>query len=104
MVISTYAPCPDVRQIITPDLKRSTGSALVFVDLSGGMCRLGGSALAQCYGQIGDEVPDLDRPELLKSGFNTTQKLIQGLYKIIKFKLVDIFICSQTNNFNTFRK
>ncbi|KAK6630680.1 hypothetical protein RUM44_002849 [Polyplax serrata] len=77
LVISTYAPCPDVRQIITPDLKRSTGSALVFVDLSGGMCRLGGSALAQCYGQIGDEVPDLDRPELLKSGFNTTQKLIQ---------------------------
>lgn len=81
MVISTYAPCPDIRNVITPDLKVSTNSMLLFVDLSGGMSRLGGSALAQCYGQLGSEVSDLDNPELLKSAFNVTQKLIQGLIK-----------------------
>lgn len=78
LVVSTYAPCPDIRHVVTPDLKKSTGSELFFVDLSRGYCRLGGSALAQCYGQIGDDVPDLDNPELLKLGFNVTQKLIQG--------------------------
>lgn len=78
LVISTYAPCPDIRHVVTPDLKKPAGSELFFVDLSRGYCRLGGSALAQCYGQIGDDVPDLDNPELLKLGFNVTQKLIQG--------------------------
>lgn len=78
LVVSTYAPCPDVRQVLTPDLKMSTNSSLVFIDLSKGMSRLGGSALAQCFSQIGDEVPDLDCPDFLKAGFNTTQKLIQG--------------------------
>lgn len=77
-MISTYAPCPDVRHVITPDLKKPLNSELFFVDLSRGKSRLGGTALAQCYGQIGKQVPDLDYPELLKLGFNVTQKLIQG--------------------------
>ena len=36
--------------------------ALLLIDLGAGRNRLGGSALAQVYGRIGREVPDLDTP------------------------------------------
>ncbi|GJQ65318.1 ade2 [Trypoxylus dichotomus] len=80
LVISTYAPCPDVRKIVTPDLKApsmgKTGT-LLFVDLSHDSSRLGGSALAQCYKQLGNDVPDLNNAEDLKNAFNATQELIR---------------------------
>ncbi|WAQ99413.1 PUR4-like protein [Mya arenaria] len=51
-------------------------SHLLHVDIDGGRCRLGGTALAQCYRQLGDQTPDLDHPEALKEAFLFTQKLI----------------------------
>jgi len=51
---------------------------IVHVNLSPGKHRLGGSALAQCYNQLGDCAPDLDDPSLLVKAFNITQSLIQG--------------------------
>ena len=51
---------------------------IVHVNLSPGKYRLGGSALAQCYKQLGDSVPDLDDPSLLVKAFNITQDLIRG--------------------------
>ncbi|KAK5644184.1 hypothetical protein RI129_008029 [Pyrocoelia pectoralis] len=80
LVVSTYAPCPDVRKVITPDLKApSMGKkgTLLFIDLSHGKNRLGGSALAQCFGQLGNDVPDIDKPETLRNAFIATQQLIQ---------------------------
>ena len=41
-----------------------------------GKNRLGGSALAQVFGQIGNESPDIEDAELLKRGFNAVQKLV----------------------------
>ncbi|XP_029939692.1 phosphoribosylformylglycinamidine synthase [Salarias fasciatus] len=77
LVISTYAVCPDITATVTPDLEDPDGKGvLLWVPLSPGHHRLGGSALAQCYSQLGDCVPDLDRPELLVSCFNATQELI----------------------------
>ena len=38
--------------------------------------RLGGSALAQCYSQLGNEFPDMDEPEYFKKAFNVIQKLV----------------------------
>lgn len=80
LVVSTYAPCPDVRKIVTPDLKApSMGktATLLFVDLSHDNSRLGGSALAQCYKQLGNDVPDVNNVEDLKNAFNATQELIK---------------------------
>lgn len=77
LVISAYVTCPDVEATVTPDLKRSGRSCLVFVDLSDGKRRLGGSALAQVYSQVGDESPDLDNPQQFVQFFNTTQSLIR---------------------------
>ncbi|KAF5300012.1 hypothetical protein FQR65_LT09268 [Abscondita terminalis] len=80
LVVSTYAPCPDVRKVITPDLKApSMGKAgtLLLVDLSNGKNRLGGSALAQCFDQLGNDAPDIDKVDTLKQAFIATQQLIK---------------------------
>ncbi len=76
LVVSAYVTCPDITKVITPDLKRPGKSKLLFIDLSSGNNRLGGSALAQCYGQVGNESPDVDDSGLLKRAFNQIQHLI----------------------------
>ncbi|PIK44321.1 hypothetical protein BSL78_18828 [Apostichopus japonicus] len=78
LVISTYVGCPDITATVTPDLKCPNGKgSLLYVDLSGGKSRVGGSALAQCYKQLGDSVADLDDPALLVTAFNITQDLLK---------------------------
>jgi phosphoribosylformylglycinamidine synthase len=77
LVISLYAAMADIRKKVTPDIKEP-GSVLLFVDLSGDKNRLGGSALAQTCGQIGDESPDMDDPALIKQAFGAVQYLIDN--------------------------
>lgn len=50
---------------------------LLFVDLSHDANRLGGSALAQCYNQLGSDVPDLRCVKDLRNAFAATQELIK---------------------------
>ncbi|XP_059470388.1 phosphoribosylformylglycinamidine synthase [Neocloeon triangulifer] len=76
LVVSCYAPCPDVRKVATPDLKLPGHDALLFVDLSGGHSRLGGSALAQCWGQVGNESPDVENPKIFVDAFEAIQHLV----------------------------
>jgi phosphoribosylformylglycinamidine synthase len=61
--------------VLTPMLALDQKSVLVLVDLGNGRNRLGGSALAQAYGQLGDVAPDVDDAESLKSFFETMQAL-----------------------------
>ena len=75
-VVSVYAGCPDISLTVTPDIKHAGRSSLVFVDLSGGHARLGGSALAQTFKQVGDVTPDCDTA-LLKRAFLATQRLLR---------------------------
>jgi phosphoribosylformylglycinamidine synthase len=77
IVISAYVTCPDITKVITPDIKRPGGSRLLYIDLGEGKDRLGCSALAQCYKQIGDKSPDVNNPQLLKNAFNAVQQLIE---------------------------
>jgi phosphoribosylformylglycinamidine synthase len=76
LVISAYAPCPDITKVATPDIKRPGESLLIFIDLGKGKNRLGGSALAQVFGQVGDECPDLEDPKLLSRSFRAVQELL----------------------------
>jgi len=76
LVVSAYAACPDIRLTITPDLKRQD-SDLLLVDLGGGNRRLGGSALAHVFGQVGEQSPDISDTRTLRSAFEVTQDLIQ---------------------------
>lgn len=61
--------------MVTPDLKLGDGGALVHVDLGDGRRRLGASALAQTYNQLGDACPDVT-PAALRGMWEVTQGLI----------------------------
>ncbi|KAK4403285.1 putative phosphoribosylformylglycinamidine synthase, chloroplastic/mitochondrial [Sesamum angolense] len=77
LVISTYVTCPDITKTVTPDLKLGDDGLLLHIDLAKGKRRLGGSALAQVFDQVGDECPDLDDVSYLKRVFNAVQNLIE---------------------------
>lgn len=49
---------------------------LLHVDLGEGKRRLGGSALAQAYSQIGDDCPDVD-PIVLRGMWEVMQRLVE---------------------------
>ncbi len=64
LVVSAFAPCADVRRTWTPQLRSDAGpTEILFLDLARGRARLGGSILAQVFGETGREAPDLDEPE-----------------------------------------
>lgn len=78
LVVSAYCTMDDITKVVTPDIKQPGNSRLIFIDLAKGKRRLGGSALAHVYEQIGDECPDVEDPKLLKRAFNAIQELISG--------------------------
>jgi phosphoribosylformylglycinamidine synthase len=66
LIISAFAPVADVRKTWTPQLRTDLGATTLFlVDLGAGENRLGGSALAQVYGELGAAPPDLAAPQSL---------------------------------------
>jgi phosphoribosylformylglycinamidine synthase len=76
LIVSAFAPVEDVRRTLTPQLRTDCGETdLVLIDLGMGRNRLGGSALAQVHGELGNEAPDLDQPEMLKRFFAAVQAL-----------------------------
>lgn len=76
LVVSAFAPVADIRHTVTPQLNAATDTQLLLVDLGGGKHRLGGSGLAQVYGESGDETPDVDDPGTLRGFFDATQELL----------------------------
>jgi len=77
LIVSAFAPVPDVRRNLTPQLVTDSGSTrLLLVDLGTGRMRLGGSAAAQAASMAGGEVPDVEDPGVLKAFFETMQELI----------------------------
>ncbi|HEC17913.1 MAG TPA: phosphoribosylformylglycinamidine synthase [Gammaproteobacteria bacterium] len=82
LIISAFAPVQDVRDTLTPQLQDGVrnGGDLILIDLGKGANRLGGSALAQVYKQLGHHAPDLDDPAALQAFFGAIQELNrQGL-------------------------
>mgnify|MGYP000397905279 CR=1 FL=1 len=77
VVISAYSSMSDITKVITPDIKRPGESMLMFIDLAEGKNRIGGSALAQVLGQVGDDSPDVENPVLLANAFRAVQKMIE---------------------------
>ncbi len=76
LIVSAFAPCADARRVLTPQLRLDAGaSVLILIDLGRGKNRLGGSILAQVYGQMGNAAPDVDDAGSLKLFFNAVQAL-----------------------------
>tara|TARA_R110001592_G_scaffold363248_3_gene682138 strand:+ start:38458 stop:42354 length:3897 start_codon:yes stop_codon:yes gene_type:complete len=78
LVVTAFAPVTDARLSVTPQLQAGEEGVLVLLDLGRGRNRLGGSNLAQAYGQLGDTVPDMDSAEDLKAFFQWVQACLQG--------------------------
>ena len=78
LIVSGFAPVVDVRKTLTPQLRTDQGETLLLlIDLGEGRHRLGFSALAQVFNLTGEQVADLNRPELLKQFFTAIQLLNQ---------------------------
>jgi phosphoribosylformylglycinamidine synthase len=75
LIVSAFAPVTDVRATLTPEMRLDVGKTeLWLIDLGRGKNRLGGSALAQVFGHLGDTPPDVDA-EALKTFFAAMQSL-----------------------------
>lgn len=75
LIITGFATVVNTHKTFTPQLQNIDNSVLVFIDLAHGKQRLGGSALAQVYKQLGHEAPDVEDAALLKNFFNTMQQV-----------------------------
>ena len=75
LIITGITPVDDIRRTLTPQLNASDNNTLLLIDLSAGKNRLGGSALAQVYKQVGNQAPDLEHAAQLKGFFNAIQAL-----------------------------
>jgi len=77
-VITAFAPVANVRSTWTPALRRleDVGETyLMYVDLAQGHKAMGGSALAQAFGQLGDEAPDVRDPAMIIDYFDALTQL-----------------------------
>ena len=81
LVISLYAPCPNIMHTVTPDLKAPGSSTLLHIDFSGRAStiapRLGGSALATVYQQLGDVTPNMDDSAHFRRAWQAVQQLVK---------------------------
>jgi len=75
LIVTAFAPCTDARATLTPLLASDADTTLLLIDLGRGQNRMGGSALAQVYKQVGNVAPDVDSAAELKSFFEQIQKL-----------------------------
>ncbi|KAI6863002.1 phosphoribosylformylglycinamidine synthase-like protein, partial [Hortaea werneckii] len=78
LIISAFAPVNDISSTWTPALRRPEDvgeTVLMFVDLADGKKALGGSALAQVFGQVGDEAPDVRDVDFVKDFFHAIEQL-----------------------------
>lgn len=76
LIVSAFAPVRDARRAVTPQLQPVEESVLFLADLGEGRNRLGGSALAQVYAQLGDDPPDMEQPRRLAAFFRAIQQLL----------------------------
>ncbi|EWC43792.1 phosphoribosylformylglycinamidine synthase [Drechslerella stenobrocha 248] len=75
LVVTAFCAVADIGTTWTPTLSRDESTILLLVDLAAGFRTLGGSALAQVFGQVGNEVPDVRDAEVLKKFFDLVNDL-----------------------------
>ncbi|KAL2760831.1 hypothetical protein ACRALDRAFT_1059418 [Sodiomyces alcalophilus JCM 7366] len=78
VVITAVSVVEDVRKTWTPQLRRIEDvgeSVLMFVDLAGAKQAMGGSALGQSLGQLGNEAPDVRDVDLIADYFDALKQL-----------------------------
>ena len=80
VIISAAGEVSDVKKIVSPVLQNEPNRAVYHIDFSFAPLALGGSALAQSLGKLGNETPSVDEPEYFRDAFSAVQELISGGY------------------------
>lgn len=75
LVITAFAPVMDIRKTLTPQLNTEIDSELILIDLGEGKNRLGATALAQVFNQVGSDTADVECAQTLKNFFSAIQSL-----------------------------
>jgi phosphoribosylformylglycinamidine synthase len=71
LIISAFSPVGDIRRTLTPQLRQcAEPTILVLIEINAGKQRLGGSVVAQVYGELGDIPANVDKPEFLQQFFS----------------------------------
>ncbi|EGR0626907.1 phosphoribosylformylglycinamidine synthase [Vibrio cholerae] len=79
LIITAFARVEDIRKTVTPQLRTDLGeTSLILIDLGNGQNRLGATALAQVYKQLGDKPADVDNAAQLKGFFDAVQTLVRN--------------------------
>lgn len=81
VAISAFTVVDDITRTWTPQLRRVEDvgeTILMFVDLAEGRKAMGGSALAQSLGAIGNEAPDMKNFDLITDYFDALSQLHQS--------------------------
>ncbi|MEM9101007.1 MAG: phosphoribosylformylglycinamidine synthase [Pseudomonadota bacterium] len=74
LIISAFAPVKNIRHSLTPQLQQKNSQLWLF-DLGRGQARMAGSIAAQVTNQLGQIVPDIDAPELVKRFFKAIKAM-----------------------------
>lgn len=79
VIVSAGGEVSDIRKVVSPVLAQGEGiapSSLYHIDFSFDTLRLGGSAFAQAYNKVGDDVPMVKNAEYFRAAFNAVQQLV----------------------------
>ena len=76
VIISAVGEVSDIRKSLSPILKKSSHSVMLYVDFSKDKFKPGGSTFAQMLGKPGNKTPTVKDPKYFARAFNTIQKLI----------------------------
>ena len=77
VIISAMAEVSDVKEILSPVLRLDTKYPVYHIDFSFAPLALGGSALAQALGELGDETPYIAEPEYFREAFAAVQEALR---------------------------
>lgn len=78
LVITAFAPVERIERTWTPALRRVEDvgeTVLLFVDLASAKSRMGGSALTQVFGEVGNEAPDIPDTLVIEDFFDAVEQL-----------------------------
>ena len=76
VIVTSGGQVSDIKKVVSPVIQDEP-STLYHVDFSFDELRLGGSAFAQSYNKIGDDVPTVRDTEYFRDAFNAIQELIR---------------------------
>ncbi len=77
VIISTVGEVSDIRKVISPVLKESFTSSLIYIDFSDCDFNIGGSSFAQALNKLGGDTPEVKDAAYFRLCFEAVQELIQ---------------------------